>query len=315
MAGFKPGAWARRPSRVGVGAALLAAVAVAGVAAGCGADPAPGLIQAVGAENQYANVISQIGGRYVQVTAVVSNPNTDPHSFQASAQVARTLSSAELVVQNGLGYDTFMGEIEAASPNSSRRVIDVRRLLGLPDSTRNPHLWYEPSTMPRVAAAVARDLSAIDPAHRAYFEANASAFTRSLAAWSAAVAGLRADFDGVPVATTEPVADYLLQAAGLDNLTPWTFQAAVMNGVDPSAQDVSRVRALFTGHRVRAFVYNRQVTDSLTQSLLQLARQNGIPVVAVYETMPAGHDYQTWMTAEVNALRVALAEGRSTTSL
>jgi zinc/manganese transport system substrate-binding protein len=114
MAGFKPGAWARRPSRVGVGAALLAAVAVAGVAAGCGADPAPGLIQAVGAENQYANVIAQIGGRYVQVTAVVSNPNTDPHSFQASAQVARTLSSAELVVQNGLGYDTFMGEIEAA---------------------------------------------------------------------------------------------------------------------------------------------------------------------------------------------------------
>src|SRR5579862_5314990 len=127
-----------------------------------------GLIVAVGAENEYANVIGQIGGRYVSVSAVESNPNTDPHTFEASPSVARAVSNARVVVQNGVGYDTYMDNIESASPNPSRRVIDVQKLLGLPDSTPNPHLWYGPTTMPAVAKALSGDLSAIQPAHAAY---------------------------------------------------------------------------------------------------------------------------------------------------
>jgi zinc/manganese transport system substrate-binding protein len=273
-------------------------------------------IVAVGAENEYANVIGQIGGKYVHVTAIESNPNTDPHSFEASASVAQVVSSAGLVVQNGLGYDTYMNKIEAATPNAKRKVIDVQNLLGLPDSTPNPHLWYKPSTMPAVAKEVAKDLAALEPAHAAYFEANAASFDRSLQPWYRAIAQFKAAFPGTPLATTEPVGDYLLQAAGARILTPFAFQADVMNGVDPAPQYVSLQDNLFSGHKVKVFLYNQQVTDSLTQSFLATAHRDGIPVVGVYETMPTpGYDYQSWMLAEVHALQKAVADKISTQKL
>ena len=233
-----------------------------------GSGGSGGTIVAVGAENEYADVLSQVGGKYVQVSAIMSNPNTDPHTFEASASVAREVSAAQLVVQNGVGYDTFMNTIENAAPSSSRKVVVVQNLLGLPASTPNPHLWYKPGTMPAVANAVAADLAALAPAHAAYFKANAAAFVSSLAAWDRAMAAFKAKYPNTPVATTEPVADYLLQAIGADNLTPFAFQADIMNGTDPSAQDVAVERSLFTQHKVKVFVYNQQVTDSLTESFI-----------------------------------------------
>jgi zinc/manganese transport system substrate-binding protein len=235
--------------------ALAGAVAVAGCGhVAIGATTGHGPIQAVGAENEYANVISQIGGRYVTVGAIESNPNTDPHSFEASPSVANAVASARLVVQNGVGYDTFMNKIEAASPSSSRKVIDVQTLLGLPDSTPNPHLWYLPRTMPAVARALVEDLSAIDPSHAAYFAANAKRFDASLQPWYAALKAFDTRYPGTPVAVTEPVGDYMLQAAGTRILTPFVFQADVMNGVDPSPQDVTLENGLFSGHRVKLFL-------------------------------------------------------------
>ncbi len=173
---------------LGVLAGLLVAACSSGAAtsASGGADGGDA-IAAVGAENQYANVISQIGGRYVQVTAIESNPNTDPHSFEASPSIAQAVSTARLVVQNGLGYDTYMNKIEAAAANPARKVIDVQSLLRLPDSTPNPHLWYSPATMPAVAKAVAGDLSAMQPAHAAYFTAGLHRFDRSLQPWYQAI--------------------------------------------------------------------------------------------------------------------------------
>ena len=270
----------------------------------------------MGAENEYADVIQQVGGKYVQVSAIMSNPNTDPHTFEASASVARLVSAAQLVVQNGVGYDGFMNTIENAAPSSSRKVIVVQNLLGLPTDTPNPHLWYKPVTMPAVANAVAADLAALAPAHASYFKANASAFISSLAAWNNAIAAFKAKYPNTPVATTEPVADYMLQAIGADNLTPFAFQADIMNGTDPSAQDVAVERSLFTQHKVKVFVYNQQVTDSLTESFITLAQANGIPVVGVYETMPVpGYDYQSWMLAEVQDLQKAVASKISTEHL
>jgi zinc/manganese transport system substrate-binding protein len=308
----------RRPV---VTAAIL--VALAGCIAGCaGAVPrtvSDGRILAVGAENQYANVISQVGGRYVSAVAIESNPNTDPHTFEASPSVAQTVAAAGLVVQNGLGYDSFMERIESASgggSNSSRKVIDVQKLLGLPDTTPNPHLWYEPRTMPAVAHAIAAALSKLQPAHAAYFQANASSFVRSLTPWHEALAQFAREYPRTPVATTEPVGDYMLEAAGTVNLTPFSLQADIMNGVDPAPQDVTLQDDLFTEHSVRLFVYNEQVTDSVTQSFLEAAERDSVPVVGVYETMPTpGYDYQSWMLAEVHALRAAVRERRSTRKL
>jgi zinc/manganese transport system substrate-binding protein len=301
---------------------LAMAAATALLATACSSATAAGntggtdSIQAIGAENEYANVIQQIGGKYVQVTAIMSNPNTDPHTFEASPAVAREISNASLIVQNGVGYDTWASDIEKAVPASSRKIVDVQQLLGLPDSTPNPHLWYNPTTMPKVATAIANDLAVIQPAHASYFKANAAKFTRSLSAWTQAIAAFKAAHPGTPVATTEPVADYMLQAAGADNMTPWAFQADIMNGTDPSPQNVAAEKALFTQHKVKVFLYNQQVTDTLTDSFIDLAHANGVPVVGVYETMPTpGYDYQTWMTAEVNALDKAVTAKVSTEHL
>ena len=306
------------PLPLGALGLLLAVAAVAGPTFPALVASATGThrILAVGAENEYANVIGQIGGRYVQVSAIMNNPNTDPHTFEASPRVAEVVSAAQLVVQNGLGYDSFMNQIEAASPSRLRKVIDVQKLLGLPSNSSNPHLWYQPATMPAVARSVAAALGQLAPGHAAYFRAGAASFDRSLAPWLTAIAQLRARFPHAPVATTEPVGDYLLEAVGADNLTPWALQADTMNGVDPSPQEVSFQDSLFNRHRVRVFLYNQQVTDSLTASFLSLAERNGIPVVGLYETMPTpGYDYQSWMIAETRSLARALADRRSTTRL
>jgi zinc/manganese transport system substrate-binding protein len=304
----------------------LAVVAAAGVALAVSACSSSGpagssttsahKIVAVGAENEYTSVLQQVGGQYVQASAIMSNPNTDPHTFEASASVAREISSAQLVVQNGVGYDTFMDSIEQAVPDSSRKLINVQKLRGLPDSTPNPHLWYDPATMPAVANAIASDLAAIQPAHAAYFKANARKFVSSLGPWIQALGSFKEKYPNTPVAVTEPVADYLLQAAGADIKTPFEFQADIMNGTDPSAQDVALERSLFTGHKVKVFLYNRQVTDTLTESFISLAQANGIPVVGVYETMPTpGYTYQSWMLAETKALQQAVTSKKSTEKL
>jgi zinc/manganese transport system substrate-binding protein len=294
---------------------LTAAACSAGTTAS-GTAASHTTIVAVSAENEYADVVSQIGGKYVTSDALMSNPNTDPHTFEASQSVAQEVNSAQLVVQNGVGYDDFMQTIENAAGNGSTKVIDVQKLLGLPDSTPNPHLWYKPTTMPAVANAIAADLSAIQPDHASYFKANAAKFVASLDAETQAINTFKDKYAGNAVATTEPVADYLLTALEINNDTPWTFQADIMNGVDPSPQNVATEKSLFTQRKVKIFVYNQQVTDPLTESLITLARDNHIPVVGVYETMPTpGYDYQSWMLAEIAAFTKALGSGVSTQHL
>lgn len=176
-------------------------------------------VAVVAGENEYGNVASQIGGKYVSVYSVDSNPNTDPHTYEATPSVGQKIANANLLIENGVGYDTFMGTLASASPNSARKVINVQHLLGLPDSTANPHLWYSPRTMPAVAKALASDLSKLDPAHASTFHANETKFVASLQPWFNAIAAFKAQHKGVTAATTEPVADYLLTAMGIDNLT------------------------------------------------------------------------------------------------
>jgi zinc/manganese transport system substrate-binding protein len=300
-------------------ASALLALVVALAVAGCGgssAGAAPdGKISAVGAENEYANVIEQIGGKYVDVSAVESDPNTDPHTFEASASVAQLVGGADVVVQNGLGYDSYMEKIESASSNSSRQVIDVQELLGLPDSTPNPHLWYSPETMPAVARQLVADFAELQPGHRAYFAANLKKFEASLQPWLKGLEGFTTRFPGAAVATTEPVADYMLEAAGIENLTPFTMQADIMNDVDPAPQAVAEQEGFFSEKQADAFVYNQQVTDSITEKFLGDAAENDVPVVGVYETMPTGYTYQGWMEAELKALEAAVGAGRSTEEL
>lgn len=263
------------------------------------------VLHAVGLENQYANVLEQIGGPYVAVTAIQSNPNTDPHEFEATPSVAATFHHADLVVENGLGYDSWAAQMLAGS---HAKVLSAQALLKLPDSTPNPHLWYRTDTMPAVAAAAAAFFEQKDPAHKAEYAANLKKFDASLQPWKQEIARVKMKFSGAPVAVTEPVADYLLAEAGLKILTPFSFQSAIMNDTDPAPQDVSIEENLLRDKKVRLFAYNEQVTDPQTGTLLSIAKQHGVQIVPVYELMPLTvKNYQGWMLQATTALYNALA--------
>lgn len=263
------------------------------------------VLHAVGLENQYANVLEQIGGPYVAVSAIQSNPNTDPHEFEATPRVAKIFHQADLVVENGLGYDSWATQMLAGTHAT---VLSAQALLHLPDSTPNPHLWYRTDTMPAVAAAAAAFFEKKDPAHKAEYEANLKAFDASLQPWKLEIAKVKAQFAGAPVAVTEPVADYLIEEAGLKISTPFSFQSAIMNDTDPAPQDVSIEETLLRDKKVRLFAYNEQVTDPQTQTLLDIARKHGVQVVPVYELMPLTvKNYQDWMLQATTALYQALS--------
>ncbi len=278
---------------------------VLGMVLMAGTANAQPMLHAVGLESQYADVMSQIGGPYVHVSAIESDPNSDPHEFELSPDVARLFAGADVIVANGLGYDSWADKMLA---NAHGTVISAQTVLKLPDSTENPHLWYDPATMPAVARAVAAAFAAKDPAHAAVYAANEKSFEASLQPWVAALAQVKQKYAGTPVAVTEPVADYMLQAAGLKIATPFSLQAAIMNGTDPAPQDVSAQQALLGSGGVKVFVYNQQVTDALTVSFLATAKTAKLPVLGVYELMPAdAKNYQDWMESETAELSRDLA--------
>jgi zinc/manganese transport system substrate-binding protein len=310
--------------RLRIGAMLIALVSIAAFAlTSCSsrktldsaASSGGRKIIAVGAENEYADIISQIGGKYVSVTGIMSDPSTDPHSYEADTKDASVVSKADLIVENGLGYDDFIDKLISGSPNSSRTVINVAKELGYPNDTANPHLWYKADTMPKVAVQITKDLESKMPDQKQYFEDQLTKFNKSLKTWTNELNQLKQSYTKVGAAVTEPVPDYLLQAAGLAVKTPWAFQAAVMNGTDPSPQDVKTQQDLFKNKQVKVFLYNRQAVDDATTALLNLAKSNNIPIVGVYETMPTHYTYQTWMEAETEAIIKALKNGTSTETL
>ncbi len=290
----------RRGARRG-GMVALALGVMAGLALPAQAAP---LLQAVGVESQYADVMAQIGGAYVRVDAIETNPNTDPHEFEISPQVAAAWHGADVIVANGLGYEAWAGRLLA-----DKKVILAQRVLGLPANTPNPHLWYGPQTMAALAPVIAQAFAVDDPAHAAIYRANAAVFVASLKPWHAAIAALRARDAGAPVAVSEPVADDLLQAAGLHIVTPFALQAAAMNGTDPAPQDVATQEALLRTGKVRLFIYNRQVVSPLSRTFLAIARKHHVPVVGVDEIMPPGQHYQHWMLTTTKAIASALQDG------
>lgn len=272
------------------------------------------VIQAVAAENFYGEVLHEIGGPYVRVVDILSNPNTDPHSYEPTIADASMVASADVVVQNGLGYDAFMDKLEAASPKGGRTVLRVGPLLGLRPGD-NWHVWYRTDVMPLMARKIADILAARDPGQAATFQENVTRFDTSLQPWLRDMAQVRQKEQGAPVAVTEPVFNYAADGMGLRILTPVSFQRAIEEGNDPTLQDVETMRALFKDHRVRVFLYNQQTIEPTTTELLREARADGIPVVGVYETMPREMTYATWMVTETQAVAAALEHGRSTEAL
>ncbi|HEV3105866.1 MAG TPA: metal ABC transporter solute-binding protein [Trinickia sp.] len=281
--------------------AALAALTVSGAALAQGAS-----VNVVAAENFYGDVVKQLGGAHVDVTSILSNPDQDPHLFEASPKTARALQHADIVVYNGADYDPWMDKLLAASKNAKRTTIVAAELVGK-KSGDNPHLWYDPQTMPVVARAIVKALDEADPAHRAEFDANLAAFLNSLKPIADKVADLRSHHATVPVTATEPVFGYMSDAIGLA-MRNHRFQLAVMNNTEPSASDIAAFENDLRKKNVRVLIYNSQATEALTKRMLKLAQQSNVPTVSVTETQPAGKTFQQWMLSQLDDLGAALAK-------
>lgn len=293
-----------RPSLV----MLLAALVVA--CSSGAASTSGGKINAVAGENFYGDLVSRVGGDLVSVTSILSDPNVDPHMYESSPQNAQQVADATLVVENGLGYDAFLDHLIGASPRSDRMVINVQSLLGVADGS-NPHVWYDPQTMPKVARAVADDIEALEPSSKSTVEANLTTYLDSFAPLTAKIAELKTNYPGTPVAFTEPVPGYLVTAIGWQSLTPEGFAKSIEDGTDPAPSDVATMQDLLTGHRVKVLLYNSQATSPVTESIKTLAGTSGIPVVGVSETIPkVGESFVDWQLAQLNAIEAALGAGQ-----
>jgi zinc/manganese transport system substrate-binding protein len=306
--------------RLGATSVFLAIVVAAGCAptssapsTGASGAPAPSTgasgppITVLGTENFYADLLAQIGGSRVSASSILNDPNADPHEYEASPAAAKQVADAKLVIVNGIGYDDFMDKLIGASTKPDRVVINVQDLLGVKDDV-NVHVWYDPATMPKVAAAATDALSKLDPQDAAFFAAQRDKYLTSLKAVSDKVAALKAKYAGAPVAFTENVAGYLTDAIGLKVLTPPEFMEAIESGTDPAPGDVAAERDLITGKKVKVLLYNSQVTSPITQQIHDLAEQNGVPIVGVAETIPPAYKtFQEWQLAQLADLEKALA--------
>jgi zinc/manganese transport system substrate-binding protein len=259
----------------------------------------------VAAENFYGDVARQIAGPDAQVSSILTNPDQDPHLFEASPSVARQLATAAIVIYSGADYDPWIAKLLAATRAPDRQVIVVADVVHKKPGD-NPHLWYDPATMPAYANALAMALIQRDPLHKAEYEQRLQSFLTSLQPLQRKIAEMRARLHGTPVTATEPVFSYMATALGL-TMRNQRFQLAVMNDTEPRASDIAAIDDDLREHRIHILFYNSQATDTAAQRLVAIAHQSGIPVVGVTETEPPNKTYQQWMTDQLDAVAQALA--------
>ena len=284
----------------GLTAALLVTLATLPAA-----HAADGKIALVAAENFYGSVAQQIGGDRVSVTSIMSNPDQDPHLFEVSPGIIRQIAAAQIVVYNGADYDPWIEKLLTVTPRPGRAVIVAAALVNR-KAGDNPHLWYDPATMPAVAGALAAALTAADPAHKDDYAARLKTFLASLEPLNEKIAAIRGKFAGMPVTASEPVFGDMANALKLA-MRNERFQLAIMNDTEPSARDLAAFERDLKTHQVRVLFYNKQAQNNIVQHLVDLARASNIPVVGVTESAPPGMSYQDWMLMQLDETQRALA--------
>jgi len=304
-----PNKFRRVTRRLGsaVGAAVILG-ACGGAGSGGGAGGGGG-IQVVAAENFWGSIASQVGASRVNVVSIISNPDTDPHAYEPTPQDARAIAQAQYVIANGAGYDPWAAKLVDANPSATRRVLTIADVAGRKDGD-NPHMWYSPTIVGRAIDRIASDLGGLDPARAGSFDQQAAAFkSNGLGRYTGLLASIKSSYSGVPVGATESIFIDLAQELGLDLVTPREYMKAISSGNDPTAGDRSTVDAQISERRIRVLVFNRQNSTSDVQAVLDRAKSQGIPVVAITETLePATATFQDWQVGQLDALRTALAQ-------
>lgn len=296
-------------------AALMVALAavVGGCASGRSSSAAGGKLRVVAAENFWGSLAAQLGGDRVTVKSVITNPDTDPHDYEPTAADARTMAGAEYVVVNGIGYDPWADKLLDATRIGGRMVLDVGDLVGV-KAGGNPHRWYSPADVHRVVDEMTADYKRLSPSDAAYFDERHRAFTTTaLSRYDGLIAGIKARFSGVAVGASESIFSPLADALGLNLLTPRTLLDATSEGSDPTAADKATSEAQIRTHQIKVYVFNSQNSTPDVQAEVDLAKTNGVPVVAVTETLtPATASFQDWQSSQLEDLEHALAQAVGT---
>jgi zinc/manganese transport system substrate-binding protein len=263
----------------------------------------------VAVENFWGSIAAQLGGSHVKVTSIIDNPNADPHDYEPTAADGRAIAVADLVLINGIGYDTWATKLVAANPAPSRTVLTVGELLGVPDGG-NPHRWYNPDDVTKVVDQLVADYKKADPGDAAAFDARKAAFeSTALADYQAVLSEIKTKYAGTPVGASESIFAMIAPALGLDLVTPPSFLTAVSEGTDPSAADKATIDAQIAGKKISVYVYNDQNATPDIQAQIGQAKAAGIPVTDITETMvPATATWQQWQTGQLQRLRDALAK-------
>ncbi|MGH7203452.1 MAG: metal ABC transporter solute-binding protein, Zn/Mn family [Candidatus Levyibacteriota bacterium] len=263
------------------------------------------IVQVVAAENFYGDIVQQLGGNHVSVLSILSDPNVDPHSYESNVQDAIAVNKANLVIKNGVDYDTWMDKLLSASPNKSRVVLTAADIAThqLPD---NPHIWYGINNVPEIATKITNVLKQEDPADASEFDQNLTKFNDSLSPIRQTIQDIKTNFANTPVALSETIYLYQTQLIGLNVLTPLAYEKAINEGNEPSAEDVATADDQVNNKQVKVLIYDAQNATPVTANLQHAAQQQNIPIVSVTETMPPHTHYQNWMEDQLAALEQAL---------
>lgn len=262
-------------------------------------------ISIVAAENYYGDIAKQIGGSHVNVTSILSDPTVDPHEYEANVANGKAIATAQIVIQNGGGYDEWMNKLLEASPNDSRTVITAFDIAPtrLPD---NEHVWYGIDNIKVIARSITDTLKKQDAAHSSEYDNNLKKFNDAIQPLEQKIDGIKGKYAGTPVGLTETIYLYQTGPMGLDVRTPAEFQKAVAEGNDPPANAVATANNQITKGEIKVLIYNEQTITPLTNKLQQDAQNKHIPLVPVTETMPTNKTYQSWMLEQMNTLEQAL---------
>jgi zinc/manganese transport system substrate-binding protein len=289
----------------------IAVLLLAGCAAGnASSNSSSGNIDVVASTNVWGDIASTVGGDDVSVTSFIDDPSKDPHEYEASGQNQLAISKAAVVIENGGGYDDFVDTMLKSSPSKSATVLNAVKISGLTapaGGDLNEHVWYDFPTVTKVIDKLRAAFSKARPADASVFSANAKRLTGKIALLKTRETELKAKYAGVGVAITEPVPLYMLDAIGLDNKTPSEFSKAIEGGTDASPVVLQQTLDLYNGHAVKLLAYNEQTTGAQTEAVLTAAKNNGIAVVPVTETLPSGETYLNWMSDNLDAITAALA--------
>ncbi|HEY4018601.1 MAG TPA: zinc ABC transporter substrate-binding protein [Pseudonocardiaceae bacterium] len=303
-----------RPTAV----AAIATAAVALTVAGCATTPPANAsngtgsgtkINVVAAENFWGSIASQLGGDHATVSSIITNPDTDPHSYEATPADGRTMTGAQFAIINGIGYDPWAPKLLATNPNPQRTVLTVGTLVGIPDGG-NPHRWYSPSNVHQVIEQITADYAKIDPADATYFQQRKATFeNQTLSQYNQLISTIKAKYAGTPIGASESIVTPLADGLGLNLITPETFLSAISEGSDPTAADKATIDNQIRTKQIKVYVYNSQNSTPDVQTQVNEAKAAGIPVTTVTETLaPAGTTFQDWQVKELQGIQQALAQ-------